>query len=457
MENKTKTRETIVLLIVSTSIFFEALDIAIVNLAIPLIQKTFGLTGDKVQWIQTLYVLFYGGFLIIGGKLADRVGRKTIFMTGSALFLGTSLGAGITDSFTVLLLLRSIQGLGAALVIPSAFSIITNMFTDAVERNRAIGIFGSFAAIGSGSGLAVGGLIATYLGWQWIFFINVPVIGIALLLGYFYIPADQKTPSQNAPDLLSGFLLTLIIIMLSYITHELSNFASHFLLMTIMMVTIVFLSWIFIRRSHRQEPLIDFSLFNHPSVFLSNGNMFLLGSFFTGYLFCISIVLQTRMHYTSAEAGFLLFPFSILSGIVSKSLMPRLMKKFTLLQGAILGMSLMTLGGITLTLSACLGYNFILLLISVACVTGTGIAVCFMALNVMAVHAVPVQHHGVASSLATTAFFFGGGLGLSLIGLAMQLKFLNSEIAPLVILIVYAGAGAMWLTVRYRKEGVTKA
>jgi MFS family permease len=163
------TRKNLILITASTGIFFEALDIAIINLAMPLIQTEFVLTTDTVQWLQTLYVLIYGGFLILGGKASDIIGRKFIFISGCTLFLLTSLGAGLSTSFELLAIFRAIQGLAAALMMPSALSIITNTFTQKQERSKAVGIFSSFAAIGSGSGLSLGGLIATYWGWKWVF------------------------------------------------------------------------------------------------------------------------------------------------------------------------------------------------------------------------------------------------------------------------------------------------
>jgi EmrB/QacA subfamily drug resistance transporter len=442
-------RNTIILLAVSSSIFFEALDIAIINLAIPLIKEDFRLSGETVQWVQTLYVLFYGGFLIVGGKLADVVGRKKIFIIGSVLFLLTSLGAALAPSFEILCLFRAIQGLGAAFVMPSAFSIITNTFQDPQSRTKALGIFGSFAAIGSGSGLSLGGIIATYFGWQWVFYINVPVIAISLLFAFIYITPDEKVTTKNTPDYLTGIFLTLTILILTFLVHDLKNIPHHVYVTIIMFVAMLLMIRSIILRSKAENPLIDFKIFNTVSTRTGNGVMFLMGAFFTGFLFTISIVMQSYMGFSAAKSGMLLLPFSILSAIVSKAVLPRLLKRISTYHGALLGMGLMTSGGILLFFGITLDYNLVVILLSVACVTGTGIAVCFITLNVIALRDIPEHNHGLASSFIQTCFFFGGGLGLSILTIFMDTS--EPLFIPTIILAAYAAVGVVWLFVaRFR-------
>jgi MFS family permease len=433
-----------VLFIASISVFFEALDIAIINLAMPLIGADLGLTPHTVQWLQTVYVLLYGGFLVLGGRLSDTVGKKRIFMAGSGLFLVTSLGAGLAASFAGLLAFRALQGVAAALLMPSALSLVTTTFAEPKERSQAVGIFSAFAAIGSGSGLSVGGLVATYLGWRWVFLLNVPVILLTLCLAFVYIKAEART-DKPLPDLLSGVLLTALIATLSYLVHALPGSSQNGTMLLLLAAGVVLGGWLFLQRSKRlQEPLIDFGLLRYSVTGL--GVFLLLGAFFTGYLFVISLILQQNLGFTAAKAGLLLFPFSLLSAVVGKFLIPPLLRRVSLLQAAMVGMAAMAVGALTLWYFLWSGGGLAWLLISAACVNGIGIAVGFTTLTVLSVAPVAEEHHGLLSSVATTAYFFGGGLGLSLLSLCIQPEARGGVGSYAVLLLEgYALLGLGWL------------
>jgi len=435
------TRKNLILILASVGTFVEALDIAIINLTIPSIQEQFHIGAETVQWLQTLYVLFFGGFLIIGGKLSDQIGRKKIFLIGAFIFMLTSLGAGLSQSFEVLAIFRALQGLGAAFIMPSALSIVTNTFMGEQERNRAIGIFSSFAAIGSGSGLSVGGIISTYLSWHWVFLINVPILLLTLIFAYQYLPADEKSEPGQKTDFISGILLVLGLLSLTYGTHELVHIKENpFMITGSLVISVLLLAAVFIRLKSVAQPLIDLQLFKHKSLMISNAVFFTLGAFFIGFLFLISLMLQKDMGHSAASAGLMLVPFSIMSALAAKFVLPYISKRLSSSQMGVFGWSFMLAGALSLLIAVYTGHPLTVVLLGAACISGIGMTFCFTALSVMGIQDVEPSHYGVASSLSSTSYFLGAGIGLSFMTLMSQI--FPSEYAvgdlSLIILVGYA-------------------
>jgi EmrB/QacA subfamily drug resistance transporter len=413
-------RKNLILMIASAGTFVEALDIAIINLTIPSIQAQFGIGAETVQWLQTLYVLFFGGFLIIGGKLSDQIGSRKIFLWGSLIFMLTSLGAGLSTSFEALAVFRALQGLGAAFIMPSAMSIVTHTFLEERERSRAIGIFSSFAAIGSGSGLSLGGIISTYLSWHWVFLINVPVLLITLIFAFRYLPEDEKRETQKT-DLLSGVLLVLGLLALTYGTHELIHIREQtFMVAGSLVLAAALLLSVVYRLKSKPKPLIDINIFRHISLTVSNFAFVALGAFFIGFLFLISLMLQKDMGQTAASAGLMLVPFSILSALVAKFILPHVAKRLNPVQMGIFGWVFMLTGAVLLLISVHSGHPLPLVLSGAACISGIGMTFCFTALSVLGIQDVNASDYGVAASLGSTSYFLGAGLGLSFMTLMSQ-------------------------------------
>lgn len=447
-------KKNIILMIASMAIFVEALDIAIINLTIPSIQSQFKVGNDQVQWLQTLYVLLYGGFLIIGGKLSDVLGKKMIFMIGSVLFLLTSLGAGLSSSFEMLAIFRAVQGLAAALIMPSSLSIVIHNFTEEKERSKAIGIFSSFAAIGSGSGLSFGGIISTLWGWHWVFLINVPILFLVVIIAYFYLEADTPEKNKRTPDIISGLLLAATLLMISYAVHTIGDFQKHAaLLISLIVVILICLKVLYSRLTGLTDPLINLSIFNSRAVVTANLAFILLGGFFTGFLFMVSLILQKDMNLSAAKSGLLLVPFSLLSAVVAKFGIPFLTKRLTISQLGIAGMLSMLIGGLFLTNSVLFNHSLVLVLLSATFVTGLGMTMCYTSLSVLSVQGIPKEHYGLGSSIGTTSYFLGAGVGLSILTLFMKSQDIavSVNISSLIVLSVYALIGLI-LMIMYNRS-----
>src|SRR5579859_1275546 len=177
-----------------------AIDLTIVNVALPTIGLKLHFSQGDLQWVVTAYALTFGGFLLLGGRMADLLGRRRLFMTGMVIFAGASLACALATSDTFLIIMRGIQGLGAAVVLPAALSIVINMFAEGAERNKALGVWGGIGAAAATVGLLAGGLLTRYAGWPYIFYLNVPIGAAALLLARRVIPESRLSGARRQYD-----------------------------------------------------------------------------------------------------------------------------------------------------------------------------------------------------------------------------------------------------------------
>ena len=208
------------LILVCTAIFVVVLDIAIVNVALPSIGRDLGFEESNLQWVITAYALTYGGFLLLGGRAADLLGRRLVFMGGLTLFTVASFVCGLSTSDEMLIIARGIQGLGAALLAPAALSIISTTFTEGSERNKALGAWGAVAGSGAAAGVLFGGILTKYLGWEWIFWVNVPVGILVFTLAPIYIRESRREDVVHDYDPLGALSVTSGLIVLVYAISE---------------------------------------------------------------------------------------------------------------------------------------------------------------------------------------------------------------------------------------------
>src|SRR5499427_8075017 len=202
--------------VLAVSFFMTVADLAIVNVALPTIGRKLHMPESALQWVVTGYALTFGGFLLLGGRAADLLGRRRILMAGLAVFTAASLGCGLATADSVLIPMRCLQGLGAAIVLPAALSIVMNMFPEGAERNKALGVWGAIGASGATVGVIAGGLLTRYAGWQYIFFLNVPVGAAALLLTPRVVPESRLAGARRRFDPLGAVTVTGALLLLVY-------------------------------------------------------------------------------------------------------------------------------------------------------------------------------------------------------------------------------------------------
>src|SRR6184192_314645 len=205
-----------VLAVVGAAFFMTILDVAIVNVAIPSIQRDLDIAESTVQWVITAYAITFGGFLLLGGRMADLLGRRRIFIGGLVLFTLASLDCGLANSAGVLIGARAVQGIGAAIISPAALSIVTTTFEEGAERNKALGIWGALGGSGAAAGVLFGGILTKYLGWEWIFFVNVPVGALVFGLTYPFVPESRADLGHRRFDAAGAITITSGLALLVY-------------------------------------------------------------------------------------------------------------------------------------------------------------------------------------------------------------------------------------------------
>src|SRR5881392_4009291 len=202
--------------LLAVSFFMTIVDLTIVNVALPTIGRELNFSESNLQWVVTAYGLTFGGFLLLGGRAADLLGRRRILMVGLAIFTAASLGAGLATSDRFLIAMRGLQGFGAAVVLPAALSIVMNMFAEGAERNKALGLWGGIGAAGATIGLITGGLLTRFVGWEYIFFINVPIGVVAIVLALRIVPESRLAAARRRFDALGAVTVTGGLLLLVY-------------------------------------------------------------------------------------------------------------------------------------------------------------------------------------------------------------------------------------------------
>jgi EmrB/QacA subfamily drug resistance transporter len=400
------------LLIVAITGMMLILDLTITNVALPTIQRALRMTPQSLQWVVNAYALAYGGFLLLGGRLADRLGRRRVFLAGVALFTLASLIGGLAPTGGVLIAARGLQGLGAALAGPAGLSILTTTFAEGPERNRALGVWSAVLASGGALGMLAGGLLTQYASWRWVLFVNVPVGSLVLLATPRMIPAAPGQPRIRL-DVAGAATVTVGLVALVYATSQVPGHGWTATPTIAPFVLSALLLGAFVAIEARQDAsLVPLRIFRHRGLTGADTVALLSGAaIIASPIFFLTLYLQQILGFSPVQAGLATLPLG-LAVIVTSQLTPRLVNGVgprRLLAGglALAAVALLLLGRIHPAggyLADVLGPIVLL---------GFGMGLSFAPLTVSATAGVPPAEQGLASGLLQTAQQLGVALGLA--------------------------------------------
>jgi EmrB/QacA subfamily drug resistance transporter len=410
-------RPALVLGVLSASILLDALDLSITQVALPSIQRELALPAATLQWVATGYALTYGGFLLLGGRAADLYGRRRLFLGGLVLFGVMSLAEGLAPGAGLLVGARGVQGVGAALTVPAAVSIIATTFAEGAARNRALGVFAASASAGFSVGLVLGGVLTDLLGWRWIFLVKVPIVALVLLAAVRALPRDPPPEGgRRAIDLAGAVTGTAGVLLLVLAVSQAAEPARGTGLPVVAGMAAVALLVAFVVVERRAaDPLIPRGLLRNRTVRSADlASLTVLAAPF-GFSFVATLYLQEVLGWGPLGAGLALLPGAVLSIVVSRWVAPRLVDRAGLRTAGVTGLLPVAAGFVLLLrLGPDTGYATGLLPAVVVCF-GLGMGIAYPVFTIAAVSGVDAAEQGVAAGVQSTALQVGGGLGLALV------------------------------------------
>jgi EmrB/QacA subfamily drug resistance transporter len=408
------TSHWLILIILALAQFMIVLDVSIVNVALPAIQKAFNMSQENLQWIVTAYTLAFGGFLLLGGRAADLFGRRRLFVIGTIVFGIASLLNGLAASGNMLIVLRGLQGLGAAMMSPAALSIVLVTYREGHERNVALSVWGAVASGGAAAGVLFGGIITQYLGWRWNFFVNVPVAIAVIFATLKLVPVHASEEDHRDLDLPGAVSITAGLMLLVYglVKAPIHGWTSTSSLTFFGLSALLIAFFIFNELSTRR-PLIPFSIFRIRNVVGANlVQLPIIAGMFSTFFF-ITLYAQQVLGYSPVKTGlsFLTIPFVI---AIAATNVPRVIQKIGFKPILVVG-PLLVAAALYWFAHVRVDGNYVHDLLPGFILMGLGMGMNFIAVTVAATSGVPARESGLASGILNTSQQIGGALGLAIL------------------------------------------
>src|SRR5438105_9201174 len=411
---RTDDRRWFVLALIVVAQFMVVLDVAIVNVALPSIKTDLHFSQESLQWVITAYSIFFGGVLLLGGRLADLLGRRRLFMAGLLLFTVFSLLDGLAWSETSLIVFRSLQGLGAALLSPAALSILTTTFREGRERNLALGIWGAASGSGGAAGVLLGGALTSGLSWSWIFFINVPVGIVVLAVSPLLLRESRADLGHRRFDFAGAASITSGLMVLVYaMTRAIQHGWTTGETIGLLAASVVLIAGFFAIELRSKAPLLPMRIFRLRTLSASNATGLLMGAAIFSQFFLLTLYMQQVLHYSALKTGvaYIGLTLTIIAfSAVAQSLVTRIGVRRVLPAGLVLST-------VALVLFARLPVhgNYFTDLFPAFIISGLGLALAFVPMSIGALTGVSSADAGVASGLINTNQQIGGAIGVALV------------------------------------------
>jgi EmrB/QacA subfamily drug resistance transporter len=400
--------------LLAVAFFMTVVDLTIVNTALPTIGRDLHFSATNLQWVATAYALTFGGFLLLGGRAADLLGRRRVLSAGLGVFAAASLACALATGDGFLIAARAVQGIGAAVMLPAALSIVMNMFEEGAERNKALGIWGAIAASGATVGLVAGGLLTRYAGWQYIFYLNVPIAVAALLLTPRIVPESRlQTTARRRFDALGALTGTGGLVLLVYAISQAPRYGwGGTRTVAVLAAAAALLVSFLVIESRTKDPILPLSIFRLRTLAGANAAGLLLGGSFFAFFFVGTLYMQQVLHYSALQSGLAWLATSVMSVAlagISQYLVTHTSAKLVMA----VGMTLIGTGVIWATQVPVHGH-YVSNLLGPFAVAGAGTAFAFIPISIAALAGVEEHRAGLASGLLNTSQQLGGAIGVAI-------------------------------------------
>jgi MFS family permease len=402
------------LIVLCGALFLDALDVSMIGVALPSIRADLNMSTSSLQWVVSAYVLGYGGFLLLGGRAADLLGRRRMFLISLAVFVVASALGGLATGGALLIATRFIKGVSAAFTAPAGLSIITTSFAEGPARNKALSVYTATGATGFSLGLVFGGLL-TEIGWRWVFFLPVPVALVTLIAATRLVPADARPArAARAFDLAGAVLMTGAMLLLVFTVVEAPSvgWGSARTLGSFAAVAVILTAFV-LREQRAASPLVRLGILRSGSLVRANLAAMSLFGGWVGFQFVATLYMQQLRGWSPLETGLAIFPGGALVALVAPRMAP-MIARFGVTRLILVGMA-STAAAYALFLPIGLDSSYAAAVLPTILLAGTGFALAYGPLNVAATNGIAPAEQGLAGGLLNTSFQFGGALVLAIV------------------------------------------